>query len=59
MIKIEVYLHGNDLVTVINAHASTSSAEDQKVEQFYDIERAKADSDSKHRIIAEDFNAKN
>ena len=43
---------------MINAYAPTSSAEDEKVEQFYDIERAIADSDSKYNIIARDFNAK-
>ena len=37
----------------------TSSAEDEKVEQFYDdIERAMADRDSKCKIITGDFNAK-
>ena len=38
---MEVNLHGKDSVTVTNAYAPTSSAEDVKVEQFYDdIERA-------------------
>ena len=50
---------GKDSVTVINAYAQTSSAEDEEVEQFYnDIERAMADSDSKYKIITGDFNAK-
>ena len=44
---------------MINAYASTSTAEDEKVEQFYDdIERAMADSDSRYKIITGDFNAK-
>ena len=44
---------------MINDYAPTSSAEDEKVEQFYDdIERAMADSDSKYKIITGDFNAK-
>ena len=42
---------------MINAYAPTSSAEDEKVEQFYDTERAMADSDSKYKIITGDFNA--
>ena len=43
---------------MINTYAPTSSAEDEKVEQFYDdIERAMADSDSKYKIITGDFNA--
>ena len=46
-------------VTVINAYAPTSSAEDEKVEQFYDdVERAMVDGDSKYKIITGDFNAK-
>ena len=45
---------------MINAYAPISSAEDEKVEQFYDdIESAMADSDTKSKIITEDFNAKN
>ena len=36
---------------MINAYAPTSCAEDEKVEQFYDIERAMADSDSEYKII--------
>ena len=49
VIKMKVNLQGKDSVTVINAYAPTSSAEDEKVEQFYDdIERAMADSDSKY-----------
>ena len=48
-----------DSVSVLNAYAPTSSAEDEKVEQFYDeIERAMADSDSRYKIITGDFNAK-
>ena len=44
---------------MINAYAPTSSAEDEKGEQFYDhIERAIADSDSRYQIILGDFNAK-
>ena len=39
---------------MINAYAPTSSAEDEKVEQFYDdIERAMADSDSKYKSLQE------
>ena len=46
---MEVNLQGKDSVTVIYAYAPTSSAEDEKMEQFYDdIERAMADSDSKY-----------
>ena len=33
---MEVNLQGKDSVTVINAYAPTSSAEDEKVKQFYD-----------------------
>ena len=56
---MEVNLQGKDSVTVINAYTQTSSAEDEKVEQFYgDVERAMADSDSKYKIITGDFNAK-
>ena len=36
VIKMEVNLQGKDSVTAINAYAPTSSAEDKKVEQFYD-----------------------
>ena len=44
---------------MINAYAPTSSAKDEKVEQFYDdTERSMADSDSKYKIITADFNAK-
>ena len=44
---------------MIYAYAPTFSAEDEKVEQFYDdIERTMADSDSKYKIITGDFNAK-
>ena len=44
--KMEVNPQGKDSVTVTNAYAPTSSAEDEKVEQFYDdIERVMADSD--------------
>ena len=44
---------------MINAYAPTSTAEDEKVEQFYDDNvRAIADSDSKYKIITGDFNAK-
>ena len=58
VIKMEISLQRKDSVTVINAYARTSSAEDEKVEQFYDdIERAMADSDSKFKITG-DFNAK-
>ena len=56
---MEINLQGKDSVTVINAYAPKSSAEDEQVEQFYDdIERAMADSDSKYKIITGDFNAK-
>ena len=57
---MEINLQVQDSVTVINAYAPTSSAEDEKVEeQFYDdIERAMADSDSKYKMITGDFNAK-
>ena len=59
MIKVEVNLQGKDSVTAINAYAPTSSAEDEKVEQFYDdTERAMADSDSKYKITTGDFDAK-
>ena len=58
MIKMETNLQGNDSVTVINAYAPPSSAEDEKVEQvFDDIERAMADSNSKNEITG-DVNAK-
>ena len=56
---MEINLQGKHSVTVINAYAPTSSAEDEKMEQIYDdIERAMADSDSKYKIITGDFNAK-
>ena len=59
VIKMKVNLQGKDSVTVLNAYAPASNAEGEKVEQFYDnIERAMADSDSKYKIITEDFNAK-
>ena len=59
MIRTEVNLQGKDSVTVINAYAPTSRAEDVKVGQLYDdIERTMADSDSKYKIITGDFNAK-
>ena len=59
VIKMELNLHGKDSITVIYAYSPTSSAEDEKVEQFYgDIERAMADSDSNYTIITRDFNAK-
>ena len=59
VIKMEISLQGKDSVTVINAYAPTSSAEDEKVEQFYgDIERAMADNNSKYKIITGGFNAK-
>ena len=56
---MEINLLGKDSVTVINAYTPTPSAEDEKVDHFYDnIERAMADSDSKYKIITGDFNAK-
>ena len=59
VIKMEINLQGKDSVTVINAYAPTSSAEDEKVEQIYDdIERTTDDSDSKYKTITGDFNAK-
>ena len=36
LIKMEINLQGKDSVTLINAYAPTSSAEDEKVEQLYD-----------------------
>ena len=49
---MEINRQGKDSVTVINAYAPTSSAEDENMEQFYDdIEIAMADSDSKYKII--------
>ena len=57
---MEVILQGKDSVTAINAYAPTSSAEDEKVEQFYDdTERAMADSDSKYKITYRRFRCKN
>ena len=50
MIKMEVNLLGKDSVTVIDAYASISNAEDEKVEQFYDH---MADRYSKYKIIQE------
>ena len=58
VVKMEVNLQGKDPVTVINAYAPTSTAEDEKVEQFYDVERAVGDCVSKYKIITGDFNAK-
>ena len=56
---MEVNLQGKDSVTVINAYAPTSSAEDEKMEQSDDDnEKAMADSDSKYKITTGDFNAK-
>ena len=44
---MKVNLQWKDSVTVINAYAQTSDAEDENMEQFYDdIEREIADSDS-------------
>ena len=41
---MKVNLKGKDAVAVLNAYAPTPSAEDEKVEQFYnDIERTMAD----------------
>ena len=55
---MEINLQGKDSVTVMNAYAATSCAEDDKVKQFFDdIERAMADSDSKYKIITGDFSA--
>ena len=42
---MKVNRQGKDSVTVINAYAPTSRAEDGQLEQFYDAERAMADSD--------------
>ena len=48
-----------NLLEKIQVQLPTSSAEDEKVEQFYDdIERAIADSVSKYKIITGDFNPK-
>ena len=59
VIKTEIYLQGIESVIVVNANSPTSSAEDERVKQLYDdIERAMADSDSKNKITAGDFNAK-
>ena len=56
---MEINLQGKESVTVINAYAPTSSAEDEKVEQFYnDIKRTMAVSDSRYKITTGDFNAK-
>ena len=56
-IKMEVNRHGKDSITMINAYATTSRAEEEKVEQFYyDIERTMADSNSKQKIITGYFN---
>ena len=58
-VKMEVNLQGKESVSVINAYAPTSSAEDEKVEQVYDdIEIAMVDSDSKCKIITGDFKSK-
>ena len=49
VIKMEINVQGKDSVTVIKTYAPASSAEDEKVEEFYDdIERVEADSDSKY-----------
>ena len=49
---MEVNLQGKYSVTMINAYAPTYSAEDGKVEQFYDdIERAMAHNDSKYKSM--------
>ena len=59
MLKMEANLHDNDSVSVINAYTQTSSVEDAQAEQYYDdIERAMADSDSKYKVTAGDFNEK-
>ena len=51
---MKVNLQGKESITVINVYAP-SSVEVEKVENFYDIERATADSDSKWKIIAGEF----
>ena len=53
---MEVNLQGKDPDTVVDIYTPTSSAEDENVEQFYDSERAMADSYSKYKIITEDCN---
>ena len=63
VISLEVNLQGKDSVTVINAYAPTSSAEEEKGDRFYDdIERAMSHymshGDSKYKIMTGDFNAK-
>ena len=59
VIKMEVNIEDKDSVTAINVYAPTSTAEDEKVEQFQDdIERVMADGDSEYKINAGDFNAK-
>ena len=53
---MKVNLLGKGSITAINAYAPASSAEGEKVEQFYDdIERATADSHSKHKIILQEI----
>ena len=55
---MKVNLQGNVSVRVTNAYAPTSSAENEKVEQFYDdIARTMADSDTKYIFIIRDSNA--
>ena len=56
-IKMKVNLKGKYSVTVMNAYAPTFSAEDEKMDTFYDIEREVANSDSKYRISIGDFTA--
>ena len=56
---MEIHIQDKDSVPAINAYAPTCSVEDEKVEQFYYyIERTMADSDSKYKIITDDFNGK-
>ena len=55
---MKVNIQEKDSVKVINSYAPASSAEDEKVKQFYDdIGRAMADSDSICEVIT-DFDAK-
>ena len=52
--EMGINLQGKDSVSVINAYAPISSAEDENMEQFYDdIERAMADSDSNYQSLQE------
>ena len=57
VIKMKVKLQAKDSVTVTNAYARTSKAENQKWNNFMILKEQTADSGSKYKIITGDFHA--